>query len=57
MSRATAASTDVLIANLYEAVVEPAVLLDFLQELAVRTESRAVHLAVFDDRSPRFALA
>lgn len=51
MSRATAASTDVLIANLYEAVVEPAVLLDFLQELAVRTESRAVHLAVFDDRS------
>lgn len=51
MSRATAASTDGLIANLYEAIMEPAVLLDFLQELAVRTESRAVHLAVFDDRS------
>ncbi len=51
MSRATAASTDGLIANLYEATVEPTVLLDFLQELAVRTESRAVHMAVFDDRS------
>jgi DNA-binding CsgD family transcriptional regulator len=51
MSRATLASTDGLIANLYEATMEPAVLMDFLQELAVRTESRSVHLTVFDDRS------
>lgn len=51
MLRATAASTDVLIANLYEAIFDPALLDDFLQELAVRTESRAVHLALFDDRS------
>lgn len=51
MIRATAASTDVLIANLYEAIFDPVVLNDFLQELAVRTESRAVHLALFDDRS------
>jgi len=51
MSRATAASTDGLIANLYESIFDPSMLDDFLQELAVRTESRAVHLIVHDART------
>lgn len=51
MSRTTAASTDGLIANLYESIFDPRVLDDFLQELAVRTESRAVHLVVHDSRT------
>ena len=51
MSRATAASTDGMIANLYEAIFDPSVLIDFLQELAVRTESRGVHLMVVDTRT------
>ena len=51
MSRATAASTDGLIANLYESIFNPSMLDDFLQELAVRTESRAVHLLVHDART------
>ena len=51
MQRITSASTDGLIANLYEAVFDPAMAVEFLQELAVRTESRAAHIAVFDNRS------
>lgn len=51
MSRATAASTDGLIANLYEAIFDPSVLNDFLQELAVRTESRSVQMVVMDSRT------
>lgn len=50
-SRVTAASTDGLIANLYEAIFDPSVLDIFLQELAVRTESRSVHLMVVDTRT------
>ncbi len=50
-TRATAASTDGLIANLYEAIFDPSVLDAFLQELAVRTESRGVHLMVVDTRT------
>lgn len=56
MSRATAASTDGLIANLYEAIFDPSVLDTFLQELAVRTESRAVHLMVVDTRTESILL-
>ena len=55
-TRATAASTDGLIANLYEAIFDPSVLDAFLQELAVRTESRAVHLMVLDTRTETILL-
>ncbi len=55
-TRATAASTDGLIANLYEAIFDPSVLDAFLQELAVRTESRAVHLMVVDTRTETILL-
>lgn len=56
MPRATAASTDGLIANLYEAIFDPSMLIDFLQELAVRTESRGAHLMVVDTRTETILL-
>jgi len=55
-TRVTAASTDGLIANLYEAIFDPSVLDTFLQELAVRTESRGVHLMVLDTRTETILL-
>lgn len=55
-TRATAASTDGLIANLYESIFDPSVLDAFLQELAVRTESRGVHLMVVDTRTETILL-
>jgi len=55
-TRATAASTDGLIANLYESIFDPSVLDAFIQELAVRTESRGVHLMVVDTRTETILL-
>ena len=55
-SRTSTATTDGLIANLYEAIFDPSFLDSFLQELAARTESRSAHLMVLDTRTETILL-